>query len=913
MSPRRLFAGLFAALLVVGLLGTPTAQSTSGASQQAQASFAQIAGCLAGGDLLKAVLVVDESASLQTTDPENQRTDGLLAALDGLAALQAALPDKRIEVSAATFSDQYRPAVDWGTAEGRHLDQLRSFATDDVPKLNTGTATDYRAAMLGAQRALGTDPACKVMLWFTDGGLDVGDSAEASKAAALQEICQPGGIADSLRSEGVHVEAVALFKSGDTQVTDADRANLAKIAEGSSTTGSCGTVPIPDGYALGAYLSANDPAALSALFAEMLAQISGFTPAGDVECPSDECVAGQLRFPVDPGIGFLRIISATIEGTPNYTITPPAGTPAEIPANGQVQVGPFTGLASTAGRTLQFDLDLRGTDASGEWTLAVLQGKARVGIFLQSSVQVALADTGQRLNGDAATEVPLRLTVAGTGKPVDPDVYGSFDVVGIIDSGTEIPARRNGQDWVIDVPAPPTGDLPSSRLLTVRVNAVTKPSGLTLQPIIRQFEMPVSVSAAYPSILSSELQLSPVAGEGTTSGELLFRGSALGPTSVCATSVTLAGPEGQPDVELQPDRECLDLGADEEGSLTFTAPVNAVSDGSMRGEANVTLNGYRPEDAPVTFTVPARLGIERPIDEGVRWGLVLLLLALSIVLPLLIVYLLGRHLLARFTPLSRTVCRVISVPVTVTYDGEESRLLREGRPIWLTYEDAQRRVPPVPSGAEQWNVPPLKFSTSFEFMGLRKPKGRLFRRVKVPVLSLQPSAVASLTSTGQVLTSPRNPFVRGDGAPSGLSPESEWFLVFNVADLQRLKANEDHEETGTINAQLFLLLPDTSPDDEAERGRSLAREEELPGRMVRAALGMVEAAAAAPVPVVSGGHSVFDDDPFAESPVPYGDDDFGGGPLSAPPPAGPRPAAGPTQPPPGPPKGSVIDDADPDW
>ena len=80
---------LLATALLVGTMTAPGAVASTGDLSDAGArGFADVASCAAGADHLLAAGVVDESGSLQQTDPDDLRVGGILTALDSLAGLQ---------------------------------------------------------------------------------------------------------------------------------------------------------------------------------------------------------------------------------------------------------------------------------------------------------------------------------------------------------------------------------------------------------------------------------------------------------------------------------------------------------------------------------------------------------------------------------------------------------------------------------------------------------------------------------------------------------------------------------------------------------------------------------------------------------------------------------------------------------
>jgi len=263
-------ACVFAALIGLGwpAAAMPSAVPSTADAQVSVAgdrAFSEIAGCVSNADSLLASVVVDESGSLRSTDPRNMRVPAITSAIDALQELKASAPGRlSVEVSMSTFARGYDRLVGWGELNPRHADRLRAAATDELPQRNSGDATDYRQALKGSQRQLDTraeqlagKSVCKVMLWFTDGALDV----ESATATAAEELCRRQGIVDAVRRDQVSVVALALFTAGGG-VTDAQRDQLRAVAEGTGQAVPCGKTPIPADASSGVYLSADDPAAL---------------------------------------------------------------------------------------------------------------------------------------------------------------------------------------------------------------------------------------------------------------------------------------------------------------------------------------------------------------------------------------------------------------------------------------------------------------------------------------------------------------------------------------------------------------------------------------------------------------------------------------------------------------------------
>ena len=79
-------------LLVVALLGVVLSSAVAAQAQESTEStdaVANLGACLAEERALSVVFLIDESASLEATDPEGQRVSAAKAALANLAAVDA--------------------------------------------------------------------------------------------------------------------------------------------------------------------------------------------------------------------------------------------------------------------------------------------------------------------------------------------------------------------------------------------------------------------------------------------------------------------------------------------------------------------------------------------------------------------------------------------------------------------------------------------------------------------------------------------------------------------------------------------------------------------------------------------------------------------------------------------------------
>jgi len=149
-----------------------------------------------------------------------------------------------------------------------------------------------------------------------------------------------------------------------------------------------------------------------------------------------------------------------------------------------------------------------------------------------------------------------------------------------------------------------------------------------------------------------------------TTGILTLHGPAQGATKACLAGTSVTGPEQAGGIALRADTRCIDLKPGQTRGWKFTVVPGALADGRIAGAFRVNLTGADAADT-MSISVPVGSSIARPVDESLRWALVAGFLTLSIVVPLLALWIangwVGRFRLAGV--------RIASAPVVVTRTG----------------------------------------------------------------------------------------------------------------------------------------------------------------------------------------------------------------------------------------------------
>lgn len=297
-------------------------------------------GCVAGTTAPAHVLfLVDQTASLPITDPHNARALGLKAALRAMAQTTQTNAADRFNVQMVGFGKGVTPILTkWTPVTNASLPALYAKAdrASRVAPGEQGYFTNFAAGLNYADQRLLSTPAgtCRAVLWFTDGVLDVtndGTYFNAADKAAMGQICQANGIADSLVSDQISNFAVGLttnrqvvkLPSGKpSTIGQLGAQSLASIVSGTPNylyaSGRCGALTSP---ATGAFFNAPQQADL--IFQMQQLVCSGSDCHFRQEIP---CVIGNVACPANSGVPFWvgpGIASFTLDGVSNIPTTQP--------------------------------------------------------------------------------------------------------------------------------------------------------------------------------------------------------------------------------------------------------------------------------------------------------------------------------------------------------------------------------------------------------------------------------------------------------------------------------------------------------------------------------------------------------------------------------------------------------------
>lgn len=306
---------------LVALLSAPLALAVASTATAAPPTSAadNVAECARTSGRLLVDIQIDSSSSLQSSDPEDRRVDGVSGALRGLAdSIERPSwegPSPRAEVLFQSFAGGVNPAPaesTWRPVDQSTLDGLLRRA-DRYAERDHGRDTDYVLALEGARSALnrqaaaitpaGSPEPCKVILFLSDGGFHIGDRSGAESlpstvpyaeelnlevpgagaravAAGRHFLCDRDGLMDKIAGDGTVLFTVALKGA---KFSDLDRDRLKAMTVGEGGRARCGSRVSPR---TGRFIEARDSSELFLIFRGLLEPHGGCWDEGVCPNPS---------------------------------------------------------------------------------------------------------------------------------------------------------------------------------------------------------------------------------------------------------------------------------------------------------------------------------------------------------------------------------------------------------------------------------------------------------------------------------------------------------------------------------------------------------------------------------------------------------------------------------------------------
>lgn len=809
--------------LISGVAMSPAlsqpALAQSELSPTAQEAFNEIRLCLSAEDAtLNALFLLDASSSLQSTDPQNLRSQILAQAIDQLGAVAESRSVNWSVIKFDLGAEIMRP---WEQLDVDDVDEATRWAQSQDNWWGNGQGTDWLSGLTEADEYMRDAPSsgisCNMTIWLTDGGINVdGGRNPAVNAAAIEQICgrdpisgdestEPA-IVNSMRSSKTHLIGVLLksdayLQAADTATRAREESSLSfmlPITEGSGVVNNtaftaadgrefefaCG-VNGP-GQARGALLLGSNPISLAYSFADVANAIVGGSP-------QDLGDQFPVSFPIAPGINYMSI---QLAGGDWQLVRPDGTIVAERGQEGDenVRISQRGDLAS-----VQVDGDRVQT---GEWTLNVLDPLA--GARLYTDIRLEGKFVLPDLQVGEESQLRVEFLDFYSKEPVLREVYDvtafNFSIQQGAEPVQELVCEVNESQLVYTCPFTPS----AVGNALVRGYAEANISDGT-SPTIWTGKFPTSIlpPATFPKVSPGAIELSALDGR---------RGEARG-------TITLVGPEEGGGSVCFPDISAIQVVSDvmdRANDYTYAGPAwgecVALQEGETRS-VDLRVANATAASGVVELSIPVRLLSDDSSNEQsqsvtvsfetIRQGtppiwLVALLILLGLAGPIALLYAQARSA-AR---LSLGGLQQAVVPINIGLEGTRVAISRQTGGELFQIDDWQY----LPSGNARPRTFPSADGVKIQAVTPRNPVGPIRARVVAPPGS------RVVTSEGGTTNGALGNF--------GLMPAGQWFIVASDADL----ASDSRAIPGTL---VGFANPTGGALAEAGREMSMAAQDNL--------------------------------------------------------------------------------------
>lgn len=642
--------------------------------------------CVAEQRQLAAVVLLDESRSLMTTDPDGYRvalSRSLVSSLHSVTRIPVDGFRTRFDLAVVGFSSDVQgdqgsvPSDgDWSTLDSAAIPQAVEARINQFVDRMDGNDTDYVIALGAAQEMLlrraevmsPDDPSkvCTAILWFTDGKFDLTPSdlrrpwaqdipisSERGTRNAVTRgrelLCSSGGIADQIRVNGTHLFAFALLSDA---FLGEDEQLLRGTALGSE---GCGEV---SAERLGAYFAGDNVPDLGSCFLQLLAGRPCVPPPLDGPCSqATPCIDEVV---VDDSIGRFTVSVLAGPDVSATTLVSPSGEVLRLADNLSGASVAGTELSvSSSGASALITATVVGSDgaATGTWRVEHAPpqgGSLDVAATFSSSIALQLDGPTEVVRGTASdfTVQP----VGRTGQPVPLAALGADPTIeveitdGDERSTIEVPLVDTAGTLSFSLDLPTAAAAPTVRLigtargtssngspfeaaspsLTVRAispGLVSPPSVVSIGTIgVERVDDRLDDGTQPPKAVDTTFEAGTVTGARDVEGTACFDG--VDWAGGTAASLTAAAP-------------CLTVAPGESKPFTFRLAIDSPATGPLVGKARFTVtSGLDGSQRTVTVPVTGAVIVAAP-SPYTDFGRVWLWLALGITLPLVLYVLLA--------------------------------------------------------------------------------------------------------------------------------------------------------------------------------------------------------------------------------------------------------------------------------
>ncbi|MEI2775767.1 MAG: VWA domain-containing protein [Tetrasphaera sp.] len=748
-----LASGIALSLGLAGLtgIGVPSTGAQPVAGEQpaeaalsaASSGIAKFGSCMSGKRTADVVLLLDESGSLATSDPNGARVDAAQYLVKQWSALSIETSVK-IAIQTMGFSENVQDASGKWLDAGKDYPQLKADL-EAFRARNTGAQTDYWMALDGARKALAEraqkgGSTCQAILWFSDGKLDAfstytavidgkqqsvtkpyldsksTDNAAAT-AAASKDLCRKGGVADQVRSSDVATFAVGLAAGTATR---ADFDLMEAIALGKN---GCGAV---SASGTGDFHLATD-------IDELILAFDAVRTPGQLPieqrlgvCQGQICPAHSHRFVLDDSITRVHITaSATVPGLKLFVV-PPTGKAVELPREQETKTRVGAATVTSDGlsqRTTSLDFASAGT-WTGVWSVVFVDpdkasgnAKSITNLELSADVEPAITLPDKIYAGEKSAPVKIGLQ-HHDGSVINPaDLLGTFamsldftDSAGKrlpVAAGLDAAALREPLTLDLTNAADGKGTLTATVALTTAPVKPAKGSripGTKLSPESADFDVAVLPPVNFP-IVADAVNFGTSTGAAKAAAALKVTGP--GCVWIDAPAVT-ASPERAGEIGVtssaNSSSNCLRLAQGESGTLPITFTSTAAANGAVTGTVTAHLAPEGELDRARTKPVAFTANLDKAPNTTKKLFAFFVALALGIGIPVALMYLVKR-LNSKIPPLPL-------IPGVFDIALEGGQVVRDGMPFAVQPHELRDPIPIPAGGASRLTIGPAELRVS---------------------------------------------------------------------------------------------------------------------------------------------------------------------------------------------------------
>ncbi len=451
-------------------------------------------------------------------------------------------------------------------------------------------------------------------------------------------------------------------------LTDEDIGYMQAMVEGISPTTNtvCGEVPVPKNYSNGAYIQATDTTQLSRVFLGLSEAIGG----GRL---SD--IGADGTFTIDPGVAGFSIVS-TDSGT--WSLTPPNSF-GPLVSNGDM-VDDSVLVTSSAGALLVSWPSTGAAPASGKWTF-VSTNDPSPQLYRFSGLSLTL-DPPPRVI--AQSPVTLTGTIARDGsEPLGLNNYNytltlSKRVAGTTELTEIDTVQADADSGVFSYEYTDEGPEGQYDIVASLTGLSTRANGLALADLSTSLPVDVEVPEQFPTIGTQPVMTDLVGSTGESIGTFTI----VGPSEAGATGkacfpealVPIDSPSAARDdawvtsvtVDGRPiaPSDCIEVNNGETKTVHLAMSNSTAANSTVRASLPVALTPAEGE--ALVQSVDVSVNSTLPLNQSIFWGVLLLLMALGLAIPVALLYLVNfvTAKIGHGAKLQRA-----SFPVTVAPDG----------------------------------------------------------------------------------------------------------------------------------------------------------------------------------------------------------------------------------------------------